>query len=75
VVSGGRHIGSSTAAGIFGPERAVSTPTLTAAAGSWIREAQAGRRGAPALVELSWNLKMRGFNRWRKWRSSAPARL
>jgi hypothetical protein len=24
---------------------------------------------------LSWNLKMRGFNRWRKWRSSAPARL
>lgn len=33
VVSGGRLVGTSTAAGIFGPEPVVSTPTLTAAAG------------------------------------------
>ncbi len=34
VVSGGRRVGTSTAAGIFGPEPVVSTPTLTAAAGA-----------------------------------------
>ncbi|MEB3330952.1 MAG: nitrilase-related carbon-nitrogen hydrolase [Synechococcaceae cyanobacterium] len=34
VVSGGRRLGGSTAAGIFGPEPVVSTPTLTAAPGS-----------------------------------------
>jgi hypothetical protein len=34
VVSGGRRVGPSTAAGIFGPEPVVSTPTLTAAAGA-----------------------------------------
>lgn len=34
VVSGGRRAGSFTAAGIFGPEPVVFTPTLTAAAGA-----------------------------------------
>jgi len=34
LVSGGRRLGDSTAAGIFGPEPVVHTPTLTAAAGA-----------------------------------------
>ncbi|MCP9883146.1 carbon-nitrogen hydrolase family protein [Cyanobium sp. Alchichica 3B3-8F6] len=34
LVSGGRRMGDSTAAGIFGPEPVVHTPTLTAAAGA-----------------------------------------
>jgi predicted amidohydrolase len=34
LVSGGRRAGSATAAGIYGPEPVVSTPTLTAAAGA-----------------------------------------
>ena len=54
VVSGGRQAGSSTTAGIFGPEPVVSTPTLTAdpgasalryitqvpAVGTWINQQQ-----------------------------------
>lgn len=36
LVSGGRQIGASTAAGIYGPEPVVSTPTLTAAPGAEI---------------------------------------
>jgi predicted amidohydrolase len=34
LVSGGRRVGTSTAAGIYGPEPVVQTPTLTAAAGA-----------------------------------------
>ena len=34
LVSGGRRVGGSTAAGIYGPEPVVQTPTLTAAPGS-----------------------------------------
>ncbi|WP_323356363.1 carbon-nitrogen hydrolase family protein [Cyanobium gracile] len=34
VISGGRRVGSGTAAGIYGPEPVVVTPTLTAAAGA-----------------------------------------
>jgi predicted amidohydrolase len=34
LVSGGRRLGASTAAGIYGPEPVVSTPTLTAASGA-----------------------------------------
>jgi len=34
VVSGGRRVGSATAAGIYGPEPVVFTPTLTAAPGA-----------------------------------------
>ncbi|MFN9933563.1 MAG: carbon-nitrogen hydrolase, partial [Cyanobacteriota bacterium] len=34
LVSGGRRNGAGTAAGIFGPEPVVSTPTLTAAPGA-----------------------------------------
>ncbi|WP_353617843.1 nitrilase-related carbon-nitrogen hydrolase [Synechococcus sp. CCAP 1479/9] len=34
VVSGGRRVGSATAAGIYGPEPVVFTPTITAAAGA-----------------------------------------
>jgi len=34
LVTGGRRLGDSTAAGIFGPEPVVHTPTLTAAAGA-----------------------------------------
>ncbi|MEB3170624.1 MAG: carbon-nitrogen hydrolase family protein [Synechococcaceae cyanobacterium] len=34
LVSGGRRLGSGTAAGIYGPEPVVSTPTLTAAPGA-----------------------------------------
>jgi hypothetical protein len=34
LVSGGRRVGSGTAAGIYGPEPVVSTPTLTAAPGA-----------------------------------------
>ncbi|MCP9832796.1 MULTISPECIES: nitrilase-related carbon-nitrogen hydrolase [unclassified Cyanobium] len=54
VISGGRRVGSATAAGIFGPEPVVFTPTLTAAAtddavryrtvvpalGTWINQQQ-----------------------------------
>jgi hypothetical protein len=34
VISGGRRVGSATAAGIYGPEPVVFTPTLTAAIGA-----------------------------------------
>ena len=35
-MSGGRRVGAATAAGIYGPEPVVDTPTLTAAAGESI---------------------------------------
>jgi hypothetical protein len=34
VISGGRRVGNATAAGMYGPEPVVFTPTLTAAAGA-----------------------------------------
>jgi hypothetical protein len=37
-VSGGRRVGASTAAGIYGPEPVVHTPTFTA--GTWINQQQ-----------------------------------
>ncbi len=49
LVSGGRRVGDQTAAGIYGPEPVVSTPTLTALSGGAGGSLQDGHTGAGNL--------------------------
>lgn len=66
-MSGGRRIGFVTAAGSFGSEPVVSTPTLTAAADTWINQKQLIDEQRNDLFRpLVLEAENRRFHTWRK---------
>lgn len=87
LVSGGRRVGQATAAGIYGPEPIVETPTLTAAAGesvirhrtrvpapgTWINQQQLiGGQQALLFVPLVMKEESDCLKQWRAKGTGAP---